>query len=133
MLNPIREEKIRYNAAHATTRNTIERAFGLLKRRLAMLDNPMRVKLRISKIIIMACALLHNIAVSQRYPLFDEHEREEKTLPVGSEDKDDVHVPADGYIDDVQGDEHLPDGQHYKQRYIQGWFARNQGPVHTAR
>ena len=50
------------------TRNCIERAFGVLKRRLACLSIPVRTKLTTTKRIMMVCAILHNIAVDYRIP-----------------------------------------------------------------
>ncbi|KAK4326024.1 hypothetical protein Pmani_003447 [Petrolisthes manimaculis] len=51
----------RYNYAHTRTRILIERTFGILKRRFAVLDKSSRTKLSTSKRIITACAILHII------------------------------------------------------------------------
>lgn len=67
--NPSTDKQSRYNSSHVRTRNTIERAFGELKRRFAVLSIPMRTKLDTSIKIIMACAVLHNIAIDYRIPL----------------------------------------------------------------
>ncbi|XP_042876219.1 putative nuclease HARBI1 [Penaeus japonicus] len=64
ILNPKPGKQSNYNSAHVRTRNLIERAFGILKRRWAVLSKPVRTKLETTKDIIMACAVLHNIAVS---------------------------------------------------------------------
>lgn len=63
-LTPLTEKETRYNAAHIKTRNVIERAFGVLKRRFAILSIPGRTKLANTENIIVACAVLHNIAIN---------------------------------------------------------------------
>lgn len=55
-----------YNESHIRTRNVIERTFGVIKRRFPVLSLGMRVKLRTVKMIIVACAVLHNIAVDEK-------------------------------------------------------------------
>ncbi len=73
-LNPTTEKERRYNLAHARTRNTIERVFGIWKRRFAVLASKMRTNLRTTNNIIIACAVLHNIAVENNLNLNDEPE-----------------------------------------------------------
>ncbi|XP_064105765.1 putative nuclease HARBI1 [Macrobrachium nipponense] len=58
----------RYNASHIRTRNSVERAFGLLKRRFACLGKKMRTSMRNTKHIIVAAAVLHNLAIAYRVP-----------------------------------------------------------------
>lgn len=62
LLNPTTPAEQRYNNAHIKTRTTIERTFGVWKRRFPCLAVGMR--LEISKVleIIVATAVLHNIA-----------------------------------------------------------------------
>lgn len=55
-----------YNLSHARTRNTIERAFGVLKRRFSYLGKKIRTELETTKAIIVACMVLHNIAVKSK-------------------------------------------------------------------
>lgn len=54
-----------YNESHIRTRNSIERTFGVWKRRFPILTLGMRVKLETVQEIIVATAILHNIAVSK--------------------------------------------------------------------
>ena len=68
-LAPGTDKERRFNASHIKTRNLIERAFGLLKRRFAVLAIPVRTKLSNTQNIVMACAVLHNIAVMHHLPL----------------------------------------------------------------
>lgn len=49
-----------YNMRHAKARNAIERAFGILKSRWAILRSPSFYPIKQQNRIIMACCLLHN-------------------------------------------------------------------------
>lgn len=49
-----------FNMKHAAARNVIERTFGLLKMRWAILRSPSFYPVRIHNRIILACCLLHN-------------------------------------------------------------------------
>lgn len=91
--NPSTDKQSRYNTSHVRTRNTIERAFGILKRRFAVLSIPVRTKLDTTKKIIMSCAVLHNIAIDRRLPLED--------LPDSQLDPPDTSNPG---AHGVQGD-----------------------------
>ncbi|CAN7949971.1 unnamed protein product, partial [Ixodes pacificus] len=52
----------RYQAAHLKTRNSVERAFGVFKRRFPCLDMRLQYKAERSALIITACAALHKLA-----------------------------------------------------------------------
>lgn len=69
LINPREPNDIRYNERHTKTRNTIERAFGLLKRRFSCLGKCLYTALENSKNIIVAALVLHNIAVVQNVPM----------------------------------------------------------------
>ena len=58
----------RYNKAHKSTRNLVERSFGTLKRRFHVLHSEIRMAPDRVCIIIVACFVLHNIAVRLREP-----------------------------------------------------------------
>lgn len=59
----INEEAVaRYNESLIRTRNTIERCFGVWKRRFPILATGINVKIASSQSIIVATAVLHNIA-----------------------------------------------------------------------
>ncbi|KAH7935759.1 putative nuclease HARBI1 [Rhipicephalus sanguineus] len=58
----------RYQAAHIRTRNTIERAFGVWKRRFPCLDMGLQHLAERSAVITTACAALHNLAVLRQDP-----------------------------------------------------------------
>ncbi|KAK9685085.1 DDE superfamily endonuclease [Popillia japonica] len=53
----------RYNESHIRTRNTIERLFGVLKRRFPILAYGCRLKLETFLTIIVTTAVLHNVAL----------------------------------------------------------------------
>ena len=53
----------RYNYSQIRTRNPVERTFGVLKRRFPCLKLGLRVQVRNSLSIIVACIVLHNIAL----------------------------------------------------------------------
>ena len=68
-LTPQTVKERNYNTAHIKTRNIIERAFGILKKRFAILSARVKTKLSNTKNIIIACVVLHNIAIINRLPL----------------------------------------------------------------
>ncbi|XBH75806.1 hypothetical protein VPH35_102541 [Triticum aestivum] len=59
--NPPRSAEEYYNMLHARARNIIERCFGRLKGRWAILRSPSYFPIKTHCRIIMACALLHNL------------------------------------------------------------------------
>lgn len=65
LLNPTNVPEERYNNAHVRTRNIVERVFGVWKRRFSVLSLGMRVKIETVQDIIVATAVLHNIARTQ--------------------------------------------------------------------
>lgn len=65
----------RYNKAHIRTRNTVERAFGVWKRRFPCLDMCLQHRLPQCISIITACAALHNLACAKREAQPPQHPR----------------------------------------------------------
>lgn len=61
LLNPTTGGEHRYNEAHIKTRNTIERIFGVWKRRFPVVALTMRLSLPKVQAVIIATAVLHNI------------------------------------------------------------------------
>ncbi|CAN7979166.1 unnamed protein product, partial [Ixodes persulcatus] len=59
---------IRYQKAHIKTRNSVERAFGIWKRRFPCLDMKLQHKPSRAVQIITACAALHNLACLRKDP-----------------------------------------------------------------
>lgn len=64
--NPRDRHEEAYNLSHSRTRNTVERAFGVLKKRFAYLGGRVRTNLRTTQAIIVAAMVLHNKAVLTR-------------------------------------------------------------------
>ena len=63
VVNPVSSAEQAYNSAHIAARNCIERTNGLLKRRFPALKYGMRLKLSNVLPVIVATAVLHNIAM----------------------------------------------------------------------
>ncbi|XP_045506248.1 putative nuclease HARBI1 [Colias croceus] len=63
ILRPRTQAEERYNLSHVRTRNTVERCFGVWKQRFRILNEPMRGSLQVIKTTIVACAVLHNLAI----------------------------------------------------------------------
>lgn len=72
--NPETEAERRYNSAHIKTRNTIERTFGVLKRRFPCLSLGLRVSVDKAAAIIIATCVLHNICINMLDNLVAEDE-----------------------------------------------------------
>lgn len=66
LVNPNLPEEVLYNESQIRTRNTVERSYGVWKRRFPILSLCMRVCLERSQAIIIATAVLHNLAIQQR-------------------------------------------------------------------
>lgn len=62
LLNPRTPAEQLYNESHIRTRNIIERLFGIWKRRFPILALGLRVQLDKVMAIIVATAILHNVA-----------------------------------------------------------------------
>ncbi|KAE9543256.1 hypothetical protein AGLY_003167 [Aphis glycines] len=79
----------RYNESQIRTRNPIERSYGVWKRRFPILAIGINVDLEIAKTVIVATAVLHNIANTLR----------DKTIIINPQLEQDVelinHVPVD--------------------------------------
>lgn len=63
--NPSNRTENLYNESHIRTRNVVERCFGVWKRRFPVLSLGLRTKVQTTMAIIVACAVLHNIAQKQ--------------------------------------------------------------------
>ncbi|XP_023312350.1 putative nuclease HARBI1 [Anoplophora glabripennis] len=74
--NPILPEENLYNESHIRTRNVVERSYGMWKRRFPILRLEMRLKMETIQTIIVATAVLNNIAIDMR----DEEPEEEITV-----------------------------------------------------
>ena len=68
--NPTTRAEMRYNKAHVKCRNTIERTFGVWKRIFPCLAVGMRLKTSTTLTVIVATAVLYNLARARRYIIF---------------------------------------------------------------
>lgn len=66
--NPLGPAEQLFNESQIRTRNPVERLFGVLKRRFPILSLGLRVSLDTARSIVVACAVLHNIALSMNEP-----------------------------------------------------------------
>ncbi|KAJ8945877.1 hypothetical protein NQ318_002717 [Aromia moschata] len=57
--------EVLFNESHVRTRNCVERSYGVWKRRFPVLSVGIRVSLDHSKAIVVATAVLHNIAIEE--------------------------------------------------------------------
>lgn len=64
LLNPITRAERRYNFCHIRTRNVVERQYGVWKRRFPVLSSGLKLKVENALVIIVATAVLHNIAIN---------------------------------------------------------------------
>lgn len=86
VLNPRTPQEENYNRCHIRTRNTVERCFGLWKQRFRCLLRGMFGDTETVKKTIVACAVLHNIAIDMREEVFpgeeDSNEQTASRAPV---------------------------------------------------
>jgi len=75
--NPIRPAEQKYNKSHIRTRNIIERAFGLWKRKFPCLRRGLANAPNTIVNIILSCALFHNISRKYNQYTTDSYEEEE--------------------------------------------------------
>ncbi|CAC5399721.1 HARBI1 [Mytilus coruscus] len=75
LLTPFRQPREQrehnFNRAHITTRCTIERTFGIWKQRFRLLKTGIRMRPDRACKFILACAILHNIAMMLKEPIID--------------------------------------------------------------
>ena len=61
----------RHNDAHVKARATVERSFGWLKKRFQLLHGEIRQRPERAVRIIIACTILHNLALRLGEPMDD--------------------------------------------------------------
>ncbi|MED6216203.1 hypothetical protein PIB30_116563 [Stylosanthes scabra] len=92
-----------FNKKHSSARNVIERCFGLLKKRWAILRSPCFYKIKTQNKIIIACCLLQNfIRLTMDSDPEEDMPVEEEHMPIGEEYNAAAQV-QDGTIDSVEG------------------------------
>ncbi|XP_045778276.1 putative nuclease HARBI1 isoform X2 [Maniola jurtina] len=84
--NPVTPGEILYNKTHIKTRNTVERSYGVWKRRFPCIGSKLRLKQNRIEAVVVATAVLHNICRTRNDP--------EPDLPVQIEIRnDESNVP----------------------------------------
>ncbi|KAG8173399.1 hypothetical protein JTE90_004727 [Oedothorax gibbosus] len=75
-LNPANIHQRRFNTAQILGRNVVERQYGVWKRRFRCIDSKLRCRLDNAQKIIIATAVLHNIAIGKgdNYAAADDYE-----------------------------------------------------------
>jgi len=86
VLNAHSQKEMAYNTAHCSTRCTIERCIGVVKRRWHCLHNELRVAPAKACKIICACLILHNRATELCHPVPDDLPLEEQPDAPSAED-----------------------------------------------
>lgn len=100
--NPTSQGEHMFNESQIRTRNPIERLFGVWKRRFPALSVGLRVSVPLGKKIIIACAILHNIAILNKddFPLDDTlvTEYDQVNEPANEIDNNSFRLPYINYF-----------------------------------
>lgn len=70
--DPVTVKERRFNRAQKVTRSSVERAFGILKRRFHLLHSEIRMSPERVCTLVAACCILHNIAIENNEPMEDD-------------------------------------------------------------
>ena len=88
ILNPQTDQERRYNGAFKSTRATVERCIGVLKRRFHCLHSELRYTPGRACRIILACIVLHNMAIDFGVPVDEAPEDDDS-----DDSDDDCQIP----------------------------------------
>ncbi|XP_063903772.1 putative nuclease HARBI1 [Zophobas morio] len=114
LLNPLTQEEQLYNEAHIRTRNVIERTFGVCKRKFPVLAYGCRLKKETVLSIIIACAVLHNIARQMG--------EDEPPLPADINQHELQQLIEDGQIPEVNVIDNQRRGSEIRRNFITNFF-----------
>jgi nuclease HARBI1 len=78
--NPTTDDEQRYNQTQIKVRNTVERKYGVWKKRFPCLVFGLRCKLETSLTVIVACAVLHNFCIKRNETMPENSSEENKVL-----------------------------------------------------
>ena len=82
--NPVTRAERGYNFSHAQVRNCIERAFGVLKQRFAVLKGTIKQDMAHVVTTIMACFVLHNFLILEKDEVQMDEPSEDTPMEVDS-------------------------------------------------
>lgn len=86
-----------YQRAILTTRNTVERAFGLLKRRFPILHSGMQLqRVEVIQQMVMTCCILHNICIDAGDLAVDDFADIPTHIPAAPADNENENEPVRG-------------------------------------
>ncbi|XP_052848338.1 LOW QUALITY PROTEIN: putative nuclease HARBI1 [Drosophila gunungcola] len=94
---PTTEAEKRYNESQIATVNIVSRCFEAWKRRFPVLSYGMRIHVDTAKVVIVACAVLHNIAIQEKDPLPPKDEDSSPESFGDDEEIDDIVDASDGF------------------------------------
>jgi hypothetical protein len=119
LLHPRQPAEVRYNERHVSTRNVIERCFGVIKRRFPILAYGCRLKIETVQIVIVAAAVLHNIALKMG-------DVEPPPVPEELDEHELNRLIGDGQIPDIQYENNagVAAGTLARRQFINDYFAR---------
>jgi hypothetical protein len=87
-----------FNESQIRTRNVVERSYGVWKRRFPALAMGLRLKLDTTQAVVVATAVLHNIACNENEPEPPVNEHEEAAIEivnnVGDDDQNEIRGQA---------------------------------------
>lgn len=106
--NPTTPAQSLYNESQIRSRNVIERCFGVWKRRFPVLCIGLRCKLPLAQDVIVACAVLHNLARTK-------NEEEPQEDP-------EVHVPPQPVFPSSEPRPPVADERHQTRHIMLSYF-----------
>ncbi|KAJ8929770.1 hypothetical protein NQ314_017507 [Rhamnusium bicolor] len=106
LLHPKTDSENRYNRAHISTRNVVERLFGKWKNMFRCFFNGLHMKLETTKAAIVAVAIIYNIYMTGQLQNGDSSD----------EESDEENEIEDGYFQENM------QGNLFRQQYIQRFF-----------
>lgn len=113
VINPQTRGEQLYNESHIRTRNSIERLFGIWKRRFLVLAYGLRCKLETVMTIITAVGVFHNIAIDAKEdPVLADLNLNQLNYLIQIGQLPDVPNQNEGY-----------EGIHYRNHIINNYFA----------
>ena len=96
---PISVAQENYNYAHKKTRVLVEQAFGRWKRRFHCLHGEIRMAPDRVCVIIVACAVLHNMAIDWKEPMLEDTAIDQHSIDESPAIEETAHLAAKHYRD----------------------------------